>query len=73
MSNNVIIGSVYNVSIIGCGNALLNKYRSPLTQNNVWYVPKIIKNLIFVKKFTIDNDVSVEFDPFSFLVKDFST
>jgi hypothetical protein len=67
MSNNVIVGSIYNVSIIGCGNALLNKHRSPLTQNNVLHVTKIIKNLIFVRKLTIDNDVSVEFDPFSFL------
>ncbi|GAA0162544.1 hypothetical protein LIER_18613 [Lithospermum erythrorhizon] len=35
--------------------------------------PHIIKNLVFVRKFTIDNSVSLEFDPFSFSVKNFRT
>ncbi|KAL3634376.1 hypothetical protein CASFOL_021430 [Castilleja foliolosa] len=32
-----------------------------------------LKNLVFVRRFTPDNSVSVEFDPFSFLVKDYKT
>ncbi|KAJ9539514.1 hypothetical protein OSB04_032247 [Centaurea solstitialis] len=34
---------------------------------------KLIKNLISVRRFTIDNSVSVEFDPFGFTVKDLKT
>jgi hypothetical protein len=32
--------------------------------------PDIIKNLIFVHQFTIDNQVSIEFDPFGLSMKD---
>ncbi|KAJ9546692.1 hypothetical protein OSB04_019235 [Centaurea solstitialis] len=34
---------------------------------------KLIKNLISVRRFTIDNFVSVEFDPFGFTMKDLKT
>ena len=38
------------------------------------YMPlKLLKNLIYVRKFTRDNMVSVEFDPFGFSVKDLAT
>ncbi|KAJ9565668.1 hypothetical protein OSB04_001634 [Centaurea solstitialis] len=45
----------------------------PLQLKNVLLFDKIIKNLIFVRRFTVDNSVSVEFDPFGFTVKDFQT
>ncbi|KAJ9564595.1 LOW QUALITY PROTEIN: hypothetical protein OSB04_000561, partial [Centaurea solstitialis] len=45
----------------------------PLMLNNVLVSDKLIKNLISVKRFTIDNSVSVEFDPFGFTVKDLKT
>jgi hypothetical protein len=35
--------------------------------------PQIIKNLILVRQFTIDNNCSVEFDPSGFSVKDLQT
>ncbi|KAJ9543556.1 hypothetical protein OSB04_023263 [Centaurea solstitialis] len=35
--------------------------------------PKLIKNLVSIRKFTIDNDVSIEFDPLGFTVKDLQT
>jgi len=38
--------------------------------NNVLVAPHIIKNLISVRQFTIDNCCSVEFDPFGLSVKD---
>ena len=44
-----------------------------LSLNNVPHAPKIIKNLISVRKFTTDNSVTVAFDPFGFSVKDFQT
>jgi hypothetical protein len=68
MSNNITIGNGHHIPVIGCGHASLP---NSLTLNNVLHVPKLIKNLVSVRKFTIDNDVSVEFDPFGFFVKDF--
>jgi histone deacetylase 1/2 len=44
-----------------------------LRLNNVLVSPKLIKNLISVRQFTIDNNCSVEFDPFGCSVKDLLT
>jgi hypothetical protein len=41
-----------------------------LALNNVLYVPSAQKNLIFVHRFTLDNDTFIEFHPFFFLIKD---
>jgi hypothetical protein len=46
---------------------------SSLHLHNVLISPHIIKNLIFVRRFTIDNHCSVEFDPFGLSVKDLAT
>ena len=45
----------------------------PLVLDHVLHAPKLIKNLIYVRKFTTYNHVSVEFDPFGFSMKDFQT
>ncbi|KAJ9560502.1 LOW QUALITY PROTEIN: hypothetical protein OSB04_005662 [Centaurea solstitialis] len=37
------------------------------------YVPNIVKNLISVRQFTKDNNVSIDFDPLGFSVKDLQT
>ena len=41
-----------------------------LRLNNVLVSPQLIKNLIYVRQFTIDNNCSVEFDPTGCSVKD---
>jgi hypothetical protein len=73
ISNHITVGSGHNIPVIGHGNALLPNCHTPLTLNNVLHAPKLIKNLVSVRKFTIDNEVSVEFDPFGFSVKDLPT
>jgi len=74
ISNHVIVGSGHNILVIGHGNALLPNSQSPLTLNQCLHAPKLIKNLVFARKFTIDNGVFVEFvDPFGFFVKDLQT
>jgi hypothetical protein len=45
----------------------------PLYLCDVLITPRIIKNLISVRQFTIDNNFSVDFDPFGFSVKDLLT
>lgn len=46
----------------------------PLCLTNVLHAPNIIvKILVFFRKFTINNNDFVEFDPFGFSVKDLQT
>jgi hypothetical protein len=73
MSNNINVGNGNHIPVIGCGHASLPNSNNSLALNNVLHAPKLIKNLVSVRKFTIDNDFSVEFDPFGFSVKDFQT
>ena len=46
---------------------------SPLLLNNILVSPHLVKNSISVRQLTRDNNVSIEFDPNSFSVKDLPT
>jgi len=70
MSNNIPVGNGHHIPVVGSGHASLP---NSLTLNNVLHAPKLIKNLVSVRKFTIDNDISIEFDLFGFSVKDLQT
>lgn len=54
---------------VNCKHTMLTT-PATLNLNNVLYTPDIIKNLVSVRQFTIDNNVSLEFDPHGFSVKD---
>src|SRR6185312_9652134 len=43
---------------------------APLHLRNILVSPDLIKNLVSVRSLTRDNNVSVEFDPFGFSIKD---
>lgn len=43
---------------------------SPLQLNNVLVSPSLIKNLMSVHRLTRDNNLSIEFDPIGFSIKD---
>lgn len=73
ISNHTIVGNGHNILIISCGNALLTNSHTPLTLINVMHSPKLIKNLVYVQKFAIDNDIFVEFDSFGFSLNDLET
>jgi len=75
MSNNrnIIVGSGQEVPIRGNGQTSLSPPHPPLHLPNVLHAPNLIKNLISVRRFTTDNNVSIEFDPFSFSVKALQT
>lgn len=68
MSNNITIENCYHIPVIGYGHTFLP---NSLTLNNVLHAPKLMKNLLYIRNFTIDNDVSVKLDPFDFSMKDF--
>lgn len=71
----VFVGDGSKIVVNKIGNtdlSYLHPYH-PLTLKNVLITPNIIKNLIYVRRFTDDNWCSIEFDPFGFHVKDLQT
>ncbi|KAJ9560701.1 hypothetical protein OSB04_005861 [Centaurea solstitialis] len=72
-SNFIQVGNGAMVPARYIGHCTLPYSSYPLYLNNVLVSDKLIKNLIFVRRFTIDNSVSIEFDPFGFTVKDLKT
>ncbi|XP_057521616.1 uncharacterized protein LOC130801751 [Amaranthus tricolor] len=73
LNNAIIVSNGHMILFHGHGHVSLPSLNQPLTFKNVFHAPKLIKNLIFVLKFTNDNMVSVEFDPFGFSVKELDT
>ncbi|KAJ9552319.1 hypothetical protein OSB04_016364 [Centaurea solstitialis] len=65
----LLVGNGYPIPIIGHGSTTLSHLNHKYYLNHVYHVARILKNLISVRKFTRDNNVSVEFDPFGFSVK----
>lgn len=72
-SSHVIVGGDTRLPITGTGTKTLPTQPRPLSLQNVLISPKLISNLVFVRKFTTNNLCSVEFDPFGFSVKDLQT
>lgn len=70
-NNNIIVGNGHSIPIYGLSSTHLDNPHPPLVLNNMLHAPNLIKNLVSVRKFTTDNNVSIEFDPFGFFVKDF--
>ncbi|XP_076947032.1 uncharacterized protein LOC143618836 [Bidens hawaiensis] len=73
VNENIIVGNGTSIPVYGHGPQTFPKPYPPFVLNRVLYAPNLIRKLISVRQFTIDNSVSVEFDPFGFLVKDFKT
>src|SRR6266542_1484092 len=72
-SSNVIVGNGSFLPITNTGHTSLSSPNRSFYLNNVLVTPTIIKNLISVRQFTLDNNCSVEFDPFGLSVKDLRT
>ncbi|XP_074296894.1 uncharacterized protein LOC141627555 [Silene latifolia] len=69
----IYVGNGSSIPVQGTGTTTIPTTDRPLKLTNVLYTPHIIKNLISVRQFTKDNNVSVEFDPLGFSVKDLRT
>lgn len=69
----IIVGNGQKIPVRGTGTTTIPATDRNLHLNSVLYTPHIIKNLISVRKFTTDNNVSIEFDPLGFSVKDLRT
>lgn len=66
----VQIGNGTGLAIQNTGSSLLPSNSRTLFLNNVLHVPDIARNLLSVNKLCTDNNVSVEFFPTKFQVKD---
>ncbi|KAE8713005.1 flocculation protein FLO11-like [Hibiscus syriacus] len=71
--NSVTVGSGQSIPIRGYGHTVLPSPNPPLYLKHVLHTPNLIKNLVSVRKFTTDNNVSVVFDPCGFSVHDLQT
>ena len=65
-NNAIVVANGHIIPVRGYGHS---QPHPSLSLDNVLHDPKLIKNLISVRKFTSDNNVSVEFDPLGFSVK----
>lgn len=68
----MVFGSGAQIPIVGHGHTKLTYSYPPFQLNNVLHAPKIIKNLVSVRRFITDHHVSMclLIDPFGFFVKD---
>ena len=71
--SSIIVGNGALLPVTSIGSFSFNAPRHPLVLNNVLVSPSIIKNLISIRRFTTDNNCSIEFDPFGLSVKDLQT
>nr|GEX08689.1 hybrid signal transduction histidine kinase M [Tanacetum cinerariifolium] len=69
----VHVGDGNSIPVINTGDCTIPSAYRPLHLHNVLVTPNIIKNLIYVRQFTRDNNCTIEFDAFGFSVKDFWT
>ncbi|CAA7037227.1 unnamed protein product [Microthlaspi erraticum] len=69
----VKVGNGSYAPVTNLGNGSIPSQSRALSLQNVLVCPSIIKNLISVRRFSIDNKCSVEFDPCGFVVKDLKT
>ncbi|GJY08475.1 ribonuclease H-like domain-containing protein, partial [Tanacetum coccineum] len=73
MYKSIFVDNGQSIHVTNTGHSLLHTPHKPLYLNHVLVTPNIIKNLIYVCKFTRNNDVSIEFDAYGFSVKDYQT
>lgn len=69
----IVVGNGSQIQTSGLGHSTLPPPFPPLKLPNILISPSLIKNLLSVRRLTTDNDISIEFDRFGFLVKDFQT
>jgi hypothetical protein len=69
----ITVGNGATIPVTHTARSTIPTTQSPLLLNNVLVSPSLVKNLISVRSLTRDNNVSVEFDPLGFSVKDLHT
>jgi hypothetical protein len=68
--SHIVVGNGNLIPVTSTGTTHLSHN---LSLNNVLVLPSLIKDLIYVRQFTTDNNCFVEFDPFGCSMKDLPT
>jgi hypothetical protein len=68
--SSIIVGNGSSLLITSIGDSVLP---GPFYLNNILLAPDMVQSFLSVRRFTIDNWCSIEFDPFSLSVKDLTT
>lgn len=68
--SSIIVGDGSLLPVTTARNTSLT---NSLSLNNVLVSPRLIKNLIYVRRFTIDNNCVIEFDPSGCSMKDLTS
>ena len=63
----IFVGNGHTIPVIGSRSSTVPMPPNQFKLKNVLHTPNMTKNLISVKRFTIDNNVYVEFDPFGLM------
>jgi hypothetical protein len=66
----VQVGNGAGLQIMYNGHSSVNTAAHPLVLRDILHVPQIAKHLLFVHKFSHDNDVFFEYHPWHFSIKD---
>ncbi|GKE10403.1 ribonuclease H-like domain-containing protein [Tanacetum coccineum] len=69
----ISVGDSHSIPVTNTGHSILPTPFKSLHLNNILITPHIVKNLISVRQFVCDNNCTIKFDTFGFLVKDFMT
>lgn len=69
-SDQLCVGNGQGLHISSTGSSTFHSNSNSLKLNNILHVSSITKNLPSIHKFTVDNNVYVEFHPYFCLVKD---
>lgn len=73
LNKNITVGNGHKIPIYGYGHTSFSPPHPPIRLKNVLHSLFLIKNLISVRRLSIDNNLAIEFDPFGFTVKDYQT
>ena len=71
--SSIVVGNGALLPVTATGSHTFSFPHRNLVLNDVLVSPHIIKNLISIRRFTTDNNCSIEFDPFGLSVKDLQT
>ena len=69
----ITVGNGTTMPVTHRASTVIPTSQSPLKLNDVLVSPSLVKKLISIPSLTRDNNVSVEFDPFDFSIKDLPT
>ncbi|GJZ78725.1 ribonuclease H-like domain-containing protein [Tanacetum coccineum] len=71
--SSVHVGDGNSIPVTNTRHSIIPSIHRPLYLHNVLVTLNIIKNLIYVRQFTRDNNCTIKFDAFAFSVMDFLT